>query len=662
MAFGGTRDRGAAAGEAGAADGYARVTATGRRVLVAGAALVATASLMIWMLRGGDERRVPRQIAVVEPLADLSATFTRSAVVSEAADRPVRAGGIRPHAPTDQDWTYRRAIVAPPPAVLRFRVPAPPGAVLRFGIGVEAPGKRDRDAPGVGFTVSVDGRRVFSRTVNPAATRHDRRWFDEAVPLAGTGDVVEVTLATDVEGDASRAVGLAGWSYVRVLRESARDRQAADAGPSVLVLLVDTLRADRLGCYGAQPSPSPALDRLAARGLVFEHAVAQAPWTLPSVASIFTGLHPRSHGAIGDTREATDAGGERQHDPGFLPDALVTLAEQAAAAGVTTTGVAANPLVSRDTNLVQGFERFVQMASPDRSSRWPRASAVNDELVAWLRANRGRRFLAYLHYMDVHDPYEPPPDLRPAAPPGVRPAVASGQVGMVAERVNTGALPPLGDVEIGHLRALYDAGIRSWDAALGRLLGDLAALGVLDSTVIVVTADHGEEFQEHGRLKHGTNLYDETIRVPLVVAGPGLAARRVATQVQGIDLFPTLGAILGVEVPPGLPGRNVLASADERPAYSETRWGIAPDGRAADLVSARTPEWKLIQAPALGHSELYALGGDPGERRNVFGEAPDGAALAARLVAWQAEAPPPPLADGHAVGLRQKLRELGYLE
>src|SRR5262249_6323446 len=198
----------------------------------------------------------------------------------------------------------------------------------------------------------------------------------------------------------------------------------------------------------------------------------------------------------------------------------------------------------------QGFERFAQVASPDHSSRWPRASAVNDAFLAWLRANRDRRFLAYLHYMDVHDPYEPPPELRPAPPSGVRPAVASGQVGALAERLRTGGAPPLSEVELEYVRSLYEGGIRSWDTALGHLLEGLARLGVLDSTIVVVTADHGEEFQEHGRLKHGTSLYDETLHVPLVITGPGIAPRRATEQAQGIHLFPTLAPLPPLPAPP----------------------------------------------------------------------------------------------------------------
>src|SRR5213079_927059 len=144
---------------------------------------------------------------------------------------------------------------------------------------------------------------------------------------------------------------------------------------SILVVLVDTLRADHLGCYGAAPSPSPVVDRLAAGGLVFEHVVAQSSWTMPSVATLFTGLHPRSHGVVGPPADG---------DPGFLADTLPTLAERAEAAGVTTVGVSASPLVSRATNLARGFETFVEFSWDRARHDWPPAGEVNARFLAWL--------------------------------------------------------------------------------------------------------------------------------------------------------------------------------------------------------------------------------------------------------------------------------------
>jgi len=602
---------------------------------------------------GRDAFRLPAEIRLEQVVADLSATFDRAAIVEEAAGAPVHLGGIQPTPHFgDPGGASRRAIVAPPRSRLRFPVRVPPGAALHFSAAVEGQAR----TAGVRFTVSVDGREVYARTLDPAARRRDRRWFDERVDLASWGGRdVEIALATDAAG-AGPLAGTPGWSHVRLVRESRRARQAASGGaPSVLVVLVDTLRADHLGCYGAAPSPSPVVDRLAAGGLVFEQAVAQSSWTMPSVATLFTGLHPRSHGVVGASADGAPAAS----DPGFLADTLPTLAEHAEAAGISTVGVSASPLVSRATNLARGFETFVEFSWDRARHDWPPAGEVNARFLAWLERNRGLRFLAYLHYMDPHDPYTPPAALRPPPPAGVRPAVAAGQADLLARRL---ADAPLSAVEVEHLRRLYDAEIRAWDADLGTLLDALAQRGVADSTIVVLTADHGEEFQEHGRLKHRVHLYDELLHVPLVIAGPGVRPGRVAEQAQGIDLFPTLAGLLGAAPPRGLPGRDLLAAGADAPAISETLYGIMPDGATTPIVSLRTADWKLIHAPALGRYELYDLRRDPAEREDRFASAAEGAALAARLAEWETAAPAPPRAEGHDPALGEKLRALGYVD
>ncbi|HLY39528.1 MAG TPA: sulfatase-like hydrolase/transferase, partial [Candidatus Binatia bacterium] len=261
-----------------------------------------------------------------------------------------------------------------------------------------------------------------------------------------------------------------------------------------------------------------------------------------------------------------------------------------------------------------------------------------------------------------HDPYSPPRKLRPPVPAGVRSAIATGDIHELAMRINAHGAAPLDDVELGYLRALYDADIAAWDAELARLLDALAARGLRDSTILVILADHGEEFQDHGKLKHGIHLYEELIHVPLVIAGPGITPGRTATQVQGIDLFPTIATLLGASTPAGLPGQDILAEPAERPAFSETRYGVAPDGSSGRLRSIRTAAWKLIEATASGQAELFDLAHDPGERQDRFVDGADGSALARELAHFEATAPPPPAAVAADPNLHEKLRALGYVE
>jgi len=601
------------------------------------------ATLVFAALIAGCRRdTLPERIRIEEPVLDLAAAGR------DAEGQPLAVGGITPHRGEGGAGGHRRALLAPADGALRFRVRIPPDAALRFGVGVDARATRP-----VRFAVAVDGRELFSRAVDQSR-RRGQRWFDERVALpAGAGREVEIALVTHGAD--------AGWSPVRVVRERFVDRQAADAlHPNVLVLLVDTLRADRLGCYGADPSPTPTLDALAGGGRVFADNVAQAAWTMPSVASIMTGLHPRSHGVLGGPEPGAAAD---DRDWAFLPSALPTIAGTASAAGITTVGVSANPLVSRGTNLAHGFETFVDVPIDRRTHHWATAGDVNAAFLDWLRANRGHRFLGYLHFMEPHDPYTPPDDLRPTPPPGIRPRLVAGDIVAFAEAIDWHGAPPLPESDVRWLRTLYDAEVRSWDRALASLIGGLDAAGIRSSTVIVVTADHGEEFQEHGRLKHGSQLFEESIRTPLVIQGPGIATGRTTTQTQGIDVFPTVAALLGATPPATLPGRDVLAATDAPPpAFLETRAGPGDGGPSIDLLAVRSDGWKLVRDPVTGRTQLFDLAHDPTEHNELSATSPEGAPLAARLDHWLEAAPSPPRADGADSALRQKLRALGYLQ
>jgi arylsulfatase A-like enzyme len=626
-------------------------------LLIAACAAALGVAGLSWLGPGRDPFRLPADMRLEETVADLSARFAADAVVEQRADDPVRIGWLAPGFGLSIGGARRRAIVAPPPAHLRFRVRVPVGARLALGMGVERRGTRGRAPVGVRFTVEADGHRLLSRTIDPGRRRRDRQWLDARIGLGTTTErEIEVGLVTEPMSPGAQTA-VVGWSHVRVVRELRHARQpAAPGAASVLLLLVDTLRAGDLGCYGAMPSPSPTLDGLAAAGRLFEQAVASAPWTLPSVATLFTGLPPSGHGVTGARpREAADV------ETSALGDTLPTLAETAARAGITTVGVTTNALVSRSTNLARGFETFVELDWTPERRRWATAAEVNASFLRWLRRNRSRRFFAYLHYMDVHDPYTPPEPLRPPPPPHVRPDIAAGRLVPLALRVNAREAPPLPVAEIDYLHALYRGEIGAWDDALRHLLEGLGQIGVLDSTVLVVTADHGEEFQEHGMLSHRAQLYEESIRVPLVIAGPSVTPGRLAAQAAGIDLFPTIAALLGLPLPPDLRGQNLLDTPVSRPAFSETRQGSI-DRAETPLFSVRLPGWKLIHAPVLQRYQLYDLTRDPGEREDRFGAAPEGERLAALLADWRAATLPPPQAERGDPRLEEKLRRLGYVE
>lgn len=637
--------------------------ATRRRIVLGVIAAAASAGALTLAMHVRTRWSTP-PMEVEQVVAELAPPLPPGARIEGRARSRVRVGPLYPGSPLSGGGR-RQSLIAPAPSRVSFRLEVPRHARLRFALGVER-WKRPRWRPsGVRFRVRADGKEVFHRVLNPWARPKDRRWVEGEVDLgAYAGRSVNITLETDVEGRRQPLAATPGWSHVQLVRKrSVRRQLASSSAPNVLILLVDTLRADRLGCYGAKPSPSPTLDFLAARGLLFEQAVSQSSWTIPSVASLLSGLHPRSHGALGERPSLLTPGGKPKSAVAFLADQVVTWAEEAEAAGIATFAVSANPLLTRSTNMAQGFMTFIELPQHRADKRWASAAEVNRAFLRWLQANREYRFAAYLHYMEPHDPYTPPPALRPPSPPpGMPPALAMGKVDASAKRINWHGAKPLPAAWTAYLLKLYDAEIRAWDDALADLLRGLDELGVRRSTVIVVTSDHGEEFQEHGRLKHGSHLYEESVHVPLIIAGPGIPVGRRREQVQGIDLFPTVAALLGIEVPSYLPGRNVLPGpGPERRALIETRDGISPDGKAIAVVALRTSGWKLIESPALPRIELYDLARDPGEHKDLYGKVPIGARLHEELQHF-ATVPPPAVSPRHNPAVTEKLRALGYVD
>jgi arylsulfatase A-like enzyme len=615
----------------------------------------ATAVAVLAVLVACRRDALPPQVTLEEVVAELAPPLATGAVIDEPSPGAVHADVLQPGQSRPGEGP-RESLVVPPPSTITLRLPVPPDAVLRFSVGVAGTKNRESGKSGVRFRVLVDGRERFSKTLNPAARQRHRQWVDASVDLHDDGGrTVEAVLETRAEDPALPLAGIPGWSHVRLVRQSTHERQRASAAhPNVLVLLVDTLRADHLGVYGADPSPSPTLDRFAGRGLVFEDSVSQSSWTMPSVASILTGLHPRSHGAPG----MRGVGGEVNPETGFLADALVTWPELAQRAGLTTVAVSANPLMSGATNLAQGFETLVELPWGSTTDEWSHASDVNRLFLDWLARHRAWRFVAYLHYMEPHDPYWPPESMRPPPPPGLRPLVAQGRV---AKTVKTKGAAPLSDLEVEYLRGLYAGEVRAWDEQFASLLRGLESAGVLDSTVVMVTADHGEEFMEHGRMRHGSHLYEESIRVPLVLAGPGIPAGRRTDTAQGIDVLPTIAGILGLTPPAALPGRDLLATQTGRDIVSETPSGLTAAGGPTDVVSLRSGHWKLIRTMATGAVELYDLATDPGEHGSDPSTS-EAKALADRLDGWLASAPAAPRTTGTDPGLHDKLRALGYVE
>src|SRR6185503_18532764 len=292
-----------------------------RRVVVLGVLTLAAIALRPWIRPPADT--LGPTLVVEDVVGDLLDGFEPGAVIAERADAPVALETLTPG-----DWLRgdgpRPSLAMPAPARVRLRATIPAGGALRFAAGVGGVTRREDDRSGIRFSVAIDGTERWTRTLEPSATRHDRRWFDDRVLVETDVDrTIDLELATAPSDPRHPTAGTPGWSHLYVTRRSSRPRQRADTGPNVLVLLVDTLRADRVG---RDPTLTPALDRLASTGLRFDDAIAQASWTIQSVPSLMTGLLPGDHGVRG----SVDAGGAQDDVVGdYLDDGLETWAEAA---------------------------------------------------------------------------------------------------------------------------------------------------------------------------------------------------------------------------------------------------------------------------------------------------------------------------------------------
>lgn len=377
---------------------------------------------------------------------------------------------------------------------------------------------------------------------------------------------------------------------------------------NVVLYVVDTLRADALGCYGHPGGLSPAIDGLARDGLLFENTIAQSSWTRPSTASILTGEYPIRHGAI--TLENAIA-----------PD-VTSLAETFRAAGYRTGGFVTNVNVGDRYGFGRGFETYRYL--PEDTQRvgiHTPAPVMHREVQSWLDRHGSERFFAYLHATDVHGPYVPSADAARRAGAVAGPEVTNRDTlrGIVPR--NAARATP---ADVAHLRALYQAELADVDAAIALLLDDLARRGLLERTIVVLVADHGEEFHDHGGFGHGRTLFREQLHVPLIVRLPGRAhaGTRVAGVARQVDVGPTVLRLAGFDPPASIAGRPLL-EADGRPVaaadvetVAETR--LSGQGEAA-LVSR---DWKAILRTVDGRIHLYDRRTDPGELDDRAGDHP----------------------------------------
>lgn len=484
--------------------------------------------------------------------------------------------------------------------------------------------------------------------------------------LLRTGDSVGAEFAGGMWAGGTVAVGLTATLVLNLLIPASQPDmpEVTAEGPNVVLVLVDTLRADHTGPYGGTVVATPALDALAADGVVFENGFAHSSWTRPSVATALTSLYPASHSVMYKTD--------------LLPDDVETVAETFETAGYRTSGFVTNINVAPSFNFEQGFQRYSYL-SPDfffgatdsgsklsfysvlrlvrerflSSTKWVEhyyqdAETVMANVLPWLQENSGAPFFTFIHYMDPHDPYFEIP-----------------YNGNAVARVNT---PHPDGSEAERLRALYAANIGYFDGFLGDLVAKLKEAGVYENTVIALVADHGEEFYEHEGWWHGTTLYDEQIHIPLIVKRTGSkgAGERVAGLAGLIDVAPTLVSAANLATPSPWQGRDLFG---DQPAPDAVY--AQEDHEGNDLESVRTADFKLILANdgnprGLETTELYDLNADPNEQQNIAAEnAAKVAELTATLESLRQFAGNSAVEGGSGEisdADQERLRALGYME
>lgn len=388
-----------------------------------------------------------------------------------------------------------------------------------------------------------------------------------------------------------------------------------DPRPDIVLVVVDTLRADRLGCYGNVPSPSPILDEMATRGLRFDRAYAHSGWTLASFSSLFTGQLPHVH-RVG--RSPTDA-----HRYGRLPETTTTLAEALKSSGYATGAVMNNTFLAREFGLAQGFEHYDWHGANNSDHRT--AEQTVDLSLQWLDAQQDPAFLV-VHLMEPHLDYNPPDWAREAHPGPEAPAVPHiVQEPALSKAVAEGLIKPEG-ADRDAILALYDAEIRTADRAIGRLLDALSSRARPSWTV--VTADHGEEFWDHGGFEHGHSLYGELVRTPLLVTGPDLTPGVSSTVVQHTDLFQMLVRLGGAARPKLSSGNDLLVIAASPPAGKPV--AISENTLYGDpLVSITDGDLRLVLNQKRRTAEVWTVAPDGSETTRYTGH--DAQAQANRL-------------------------------
>ena len=370
---------------------------------------------------------------------------------------------------------------------------------------------------------------------------------------------------------------------------------------NVILVSIDTLRSDHLGCYGYQRAISPAIDEFCEDAVVYETSISQAPSTAPSHASIFTSLIPAAHGAF--LKRKTE-----------IKTTIPTMAEILAINGFQTASYNGGGQLDKSLGFNRGFEIYDSFSEANYENE--KMSDKVTKGLSWIKEHKGKKFFLFLHSYDIHVPYAPDKADLESLHPGYKGPVPIPVSDKFLKTVNSKKVK-LSEDDKNFIISAYDAEIKSVDRAMKVLLDDLKKEGLYDKTIIVITSDHGEEFGEHGYMAwHSHTLYDELLRVPLIIKYPNqnLSGKRVSTQTRSIDILPTILEVLNLKMKAGFQGRSLLDLTMGKDDGFDL-YAISQKDRLGSLpTSARTQDWKLYK------QALFDLAKDPLEKKDVAAE------------------------------------------
>jgi len=545
-----------------------------------------------------------------------SFSFARQVEKAEAEFDPVQFRSFRKDgrltAQISMDEVESRFSLVPPiPSRLTYEVSIPEEPRFDLGFGVSSFDGEALPAP-IEFRLLIDSGNgeeiVFQEAVR---RRFANRWFEPAIDLSRwAGKSVRLVFETRYQETEftgpEESLSASGQAFLPAWANPVlRDRRSAESRPALILISIDCLRADHVGAYGYDRATTPSLDALAKDGVVFEDAVSVSSWTLPTHMSMLTGVLPTRHGLRQSQKKFPSVP--------YLPNLLAERSYE-------SVGIVSSLLLTPTFGFDEGFDRYYALVDV------PAARLVDTAIREMAASETGDRFL-FLHLFDAHWPYFPPEEL--IARFGERPKDMSELLKKVIDR-----RPPSGPEEIEGLKRLYDAEVFQIDRELGRFIEALKAAGRYDESLIVVTADHGEGFYEHGFWQHSEVIYNEVSHIPLIVKWPGNAPKgRVATVVSQLHIFPTILEAASLTTPHDRKGLAAVvgSSSNSESALSEITWEGNELRGPAMKVAVRKGPLKYVATfegdvndpefvSRLVREELYDLSQDRAEKNDLFGQ------------------------------------------